>query len=428
MTARSAPAPVAPAHEAETAGAVASDDGPQSAPLGRALRWLVHALLFLLVAITAVSAVPDLSGVRAALLLLILVALVSVYSIGARRQAARTRGRAIEAEPRALTHLLPTVLLWGAALVLTPEAAWIVFGLDFALLYALPWTLGLPLLAAVTAGAAVGYAAGEPTASAPALLGPVLAAVVALAVIGAVRALQQEIHERERLTAELLDAQEQLTAHERDAAIVAERDRIGRELHDTVAQSVLSIRMLLDTAIGTAPGSQREQLLAEARDAARRTSLQARSVLDESADGVAGAELPERLRDALHAATAGTALRADLRCDVAPDTLSSLPRRLAGSAVRLVQNLVANVVQHADAQRVVVSLGSDGHHALLLDVVDDGVGLAPGTPEGFGLRAARARVRAIGGTLALESTIGSGTAVQIRLPLPETGPDREELP
>lgn len=429
MTARSTAAPAVPAPEAGTAGA-AESERPQpadsSAPLGRALRWLVHGLLYLLVLISAVSAVPGLPRPRAIALLVLLSALVSVYSIGARRQAVRTRGLAIEAQTRALTHLIPTILLWLGALMLSPEASWIAFGLDFALLYALPWTVGLPALVAVTSFAAVGYAAAVPTASAPALLGPVLAAVVALAVIGAVRALQAEIRERGRLSRELLAAQADLSRHERAAAITAERDRIGRELHDTVAQSALSIRMLLDTALAAPAGAQRDELLREARAAADRTSVQARSVLDEAADGVDGSQLTARIQAALREAAAGSPLEATLRCDVDPRLLAALPRRLAGNVLRLVQSLAANVVQHADASRAVVSLSADGEQALLLDVVDDGVGLAPGASEGFGLRAARARVRSVGGTLQVESSPGAGTAVQIRLPLPEPGPVPEE--
>ena len=131
------------------------------------------------------------------------------------------------------------------------------------------------------------------------------------------------------------------------------------------------------------------------------------------------APLPAAVRRLLERLASETGLRTDL--EVTGDPL------LAATAVdvavlRLVQGALANVRQHALATRVVVSL-SYAPDELLVDVVDDGSGFDPAaTPQstdagGFGLRAMRERLAALGGTLGVESAPGEGTAVAASVPL-----------
>jgi signal transduction histidine kinase len=415
---------------------------PSRTPYALALRWLVHLLLYLLVAVVALRTVGDLPAAAALARLVLLIVLVSVYSLGARRAA--HLGADHRGSWRTIGYLLPTVLAWAACLALTPDATWIAFGLDFAVLYALPLAGGVIGLALVTAVAIAGFSAWQGSLAVAGIVGPVIGALVALAVVLAVRALQDEIDERTRLARDLLAAQEDLARSQREAARAEERTRIARELHDTVAQSALSIQMLLDAARSALEAEDSPTALGhlgEARRTAALTSRQTRSFVDEDADEArAGMDLVQRLRAVVEEMSpgGGSTPVLSLRSELAPGTAALVPGRTASGLERVLRSLLGNVLQHADAAHAVATLSvQDGD--LVLDVVDDGVGMEPeaagtgvgtgagasaGTArgreaEGFGLRTVRARARALGGAMALESTPGRGTAVRVSVPLAE---------
>ncbi|PWH05646.1 hypothetical protein DEO23_10540 [Brachybacterium endophyticum] len=396
-----------------------SPAGPQRAPYAQALRWLVHALVYLLVAIAALRTLPQLPETAASLRLVLLVALVSVYSIGARMASARGIGH--RGSWWALRYLVPVLLLWACCFTLSGDAVWIAFGLDFAVLYALPLVGGVSALVVVTAVAAGGFALWEGPAGAAGILGPVLGALVALAVVLVVRTLQDVIDERTQLAQDLLDAQDQIARTQRETARAEERERIARDLHDTVAQSALSIQMLLDAARTALEASDLETAsghLAQARGAAALTSRQTRAFVDADGASASGTPLHERLQEVLTemAPSSADSPRVQLRWELAEGEDGQVPERAASALERITRSLVGNVLQHADASRAVLTVGAqDGD--LVLDVVDDGLGFDPSTAEGFGLRTVRARARAAGGDVTVESAPGEGTAVQVRLPV-----------
>lgn len=392
-------------------------------PFAAALRWAVHALVYLLIALAAGLALAPPSTSADLLLVGLLVVLASVYSIGARRALRHSPS------PRgswwALGYLAPTILVWAVTLVLDPGTVWIAFGLDFAVLYALPTVGGVVALIVVTALAVLGYGGRDGSPSAGEIVGPVVGALVALAVVLTVRALQHEVDRRTRLARELAEARDLIAEQTRTAATAAERDRIARELHDTVAQSSLSIQLLLDAADGAlhrADSAEAGRLLAEARAAARRTSVQTRRFVDDAEPEL---PTPAALHTELERIVARGAAEGDLDLRLRDELLTDpacpmLPRSLSRALARLTENLVANVVRHADARRAVVTVSLQGN-AVLLDVVDHGRGFDLAA-EGFGLRSARARAASVGGTMLVESAPGEGTAVQVSLPLPEDTP------
>ena len=395
------------------------------------MRWLVHGLLYLLVIVTAARGSATASGARLVALLFLLAVLVSVYSIGARLFAERQRRRGAPDDAPAwgaLWYLAPTIVVWMLVLVHSPDAVWIAFGLDLAVAAALPLVCSIPALVLITCAATVGYVHWDPTGfSAAALIGPSLGALVALVGMLAVRALQREITARTLLARRLLDAQEQLAVHERDAATAAERERIARELHDTVAQSALGIQIMLDaarTALEADDSKRAGILVGEARRAAALTSSQARALVDDSTAELDPCELPSLLADLMErvqlrspAGRGSSQTQAECRCETDRQQLARVHSRTARTVLRLAESLLGNAVTHADASRIVLSFAIDADDALL-DVVDDGIGIPPGEREGFGLRSARARAHALGGELTIESGVGEGTAVQVRLPLP----------
>lgn len=307
--------------------------------------------------------------------------------------------------------------LWVAAAIRAPSLGWLAFALCLLSLHLLPWVPGVLTVFLVTGMAIIVLL---PTASSPisAVLGPVIGAFVTLGVTFGYSLILKESAARGRLLDELSVAQTDLANAQREAGALAERARLARDIHDTLAQGYSSILLLTRAELATTPVNamllaQIEQLAAENLVEARR-GVQALSPAQ-----LEDAPLPQAVRRLLDRLAAESGVRADL--EVAGDPrLSSMAVDVA--VLRLVQGALANVRQHAGASRVVVSLAYEPTE-LLIDVVDDGVGFDPdhlppaSSAGGFGLRALRERVAQIGGTLSIESQPGEGTAVAASVPL-----------
>jgi nitrate/nitrite-specific signal transduction histidine kinase len=215
-------------------------------------------------------------------------------------------------------------------------------------------------------------------------------------------------------TARLREAEQQYT-------IVAERDRIARELHDSIAQvlGVLHLRLRsLEPEVQDVPGNgvaTEIGELAEIADEAYKDVREAILGLRESitsADGLEGA-LGEYLRKYGRQSGIKTSLSCDGSARRALNPGSEIQR------LRVVQEALTNVRKHAGARHVAVSLHADDG-VVTLAVMDDGSGFDPGRLEeafdhGFGLGAMRERVELIGGTLAVHTAPGMGTRVEVRL-------------
>jgi len=217
--------------------------------------------------------------------------------------------------------------------------------------------------------------------------------------------------ERARLLDELTAAQDELATLHRDAGSTSERERLARELHDTIAQSLAGVVMLAqrtrrDLAAGRLADSTLETLEESARAALTETrTLVAGSAPVELTGGLAGAleVLAERFRRETSIA---------VRVSVALD--APLDRDAEVVLLRCAQEGLANVRKHAGASSVELSLTEEDDVAVLR-VADDGGGLDPAAiPDGFGLSGLRARLALARGTLEVASD--GGTTVTARLP------------
>jgi two-component system nitrate/nitrite sensor histidine kinase NarX len=220
-------------------------------------------------------------------------------------------------------------------------------------------------------------------------------------------------------TSRLHDAEEQYT-------ILAERDRIARELHDSLAQVLgvihLRLRAVEPLAAGTGSTELIRELdeLAEVSDEAYRDVREAILGLREtigSDDGLEGS-----LREYLHKYGRQTGIQATLVCH--GPTKGALPPRTEVQLLRVVQEALTNVRKHAAAHRVVVRLDC-GAAVPSLEVEDDGSGFDPALVTaslegGFGLASMRERVQQIGGTLDVHTAPGKGTRIVVRLDAEET--------
>lgn len=385
-----------------------------------ALDVLVAALLVLLVVTTSGSDVGRLAlGVAVALF-------AAVYTAG--RVLVRVRDQPVDAPRGAFwpagAWVLALVATWGWLLLLGSSALWLAFPLLFLEMHVLGPRRGSTAVVVTTAVAVAG-ALHHSLAPVGSVLGPVLGAFVAVGVVLGFEAVVRESQQRQTVIAELVRTRSELAVVERERATTAERERLAREIHDTLAQGLSSITLLLRAAEGSLDagdvGAARDRV-SLARETAHENLDEARRVVRALAPAPLGTTtlVPalERLVDQARARST-----VDWRLTVSDD-VRELPLTVEATLLRLAQSAVANVEQHSGASRADLTL-TFLDEAVALDVVDDGVGFDPGgtgTPGdgGFGLQAMRSRVADLGGTLDVESSPASssrrGTALAVMLP------------
>lgn len=358
-------------------------------------------------------------------------------------------GASLSAEARP-SRLAPSLLwlaliagFWLALMCLASSFTWLVFPLIFLSLQLLAPRPGvllsgllcllavlLPLLGPAGLGPAViasqGVAPGY-------LVGPLLGTLLAIVVSFTYRALSQEAARQYQLAQELQEVQGQLVQEQYLAGKLAERERLAREIHDTLAQGLSSILLLSRAAQGSlAEGrlGEAERQLNLVQDSAAANLAEARRFIQDLASPALDDSLLAALGDLVESVevaqrAAGFSFSCSLLLEGDEEALNSLPEPLASALLRLVQGALSNVVEHASASvaRVTVSLWPT---QVLLDVFDDGRGFDParlgpplaGTDRGFGLWSLRQRVEQLGGSLEVESTPGRGTVLTAALPLP----------
>jgi signal transduction histidine kinase len=224
-----------------------------------------------------------------------------------------------------------------------------------------------------------------------------------------------ESRKRAELLVALRASEDALAATHATAGALAERERISQEIHDTVAQGLTSILMLLQGAeaiIESEPQLARGHIDA-AQDAARGNLEEIRSIVAALRPApLAGGSL----HDALARVTDGAAQAAGLQ---ATFTVSGVAQSLASAVevvlLRVTQEAVANVARHAEATTLRVEVNyADGTQ---LTVSDDGRGFAVDeASQGFGLEGIRRRVAELDGEVAIASAPGEGTRLTVRLP------------
>lgn len=205
-----------------------------------------------------------------------------------------------------------------------------------------------------------------------------------------------------------------------EAGAAEERNRLAREIHDTLAQGLTAITLQLETAEAQLEAGAPPAAVGDAVAAALRLSREGleearRSVLDLRAAPLEGRSLTAALAALVEevATEAGPRLDFEMPPDQRP-----LPGRLEVGLYRIAQEALANALQHAAAARVTLRLRLDPQQAVLV-VEDDGRGFAPAaTPDGrFGLVGLRERAKLLGGRLTVHSSPGVGTRVEASVPL-----------
>ena len=319
--------------------------------------------------------------------------------------------------------VLVVTLVWAVLLWTTADAVWLAFPLFFLFLHFLPRPLGLVMVAVATAAAVAAYGIHDGLTPAS-VVGPLIGAGVAVGTVLVYEALLRESHERQRLIDDLTATRSSLAQREREAGAHAERERLAREVHDTLAQGLASIQLLLRAAerdVTTEPAAAARRI-GEARGTAQANLEEARRLVRAlPPPGLEQGSLANALREVASAATARSGLEVDVQ--VSGEELE-LPEAVAAALLRIGQSAIANAVEHSRGGRASATL-TYMDDEVVLDVVDDGAGFDPSQVRandhgGYGLSVMRARAEALGGRLSVESRPGAGTAVAATFPLDGT--------
>jgi signal transduction histidine kinase len=277
----------------------------------------------------------------------------------------------------------------------------------------------------------------------------IVAALAALAVAAAVVAISEQrvITRRER---EAEQQQAWMDAQLRETAAQEERNRLARDLHDTIKQQLFSINVAAATAqsLRERDPEAAAQQIQQVRDLSQAASVEMKALLTQlRPQPLATIGLIGAIQEQLDALKFRSEVHTELRCDDLPDE-AQLPLGAQEAIFRVVQEALANVARHARARRVVVTLntphpsplpigegnklpspygrGDGGEGSLRVTIQDDGQGFDPANSKaGMGTSNMRARIAELGGTLDVQSAPRLGTTVTFAVPLTSAEQARE---
>ncbi|MFF2504972.1 sensor histidine kinase [Streptomyces sp. NPDC058067] len=340
-------------------------------------------------------------------------------------------GRGLRPTPRArlprYAWLFAVVTVWAVLVVLAPSFAWCAVPLFYTGLRTLRPRAAIVLLTLLVLLVILAQLELSGRFDPDLVLAPPAVAAIASAVF--IQMERQSARQR-RLIDDLIRTRRELAASERREGMLAERQRLSMEIHDTLAQGLSSQQMLLQAAErmwGADPDKARAHVRT-AESIAEHNLTEARRFVHDlaPADLAAGGGLGEALH-ALAARESGDRLTVRVHIDDGGRRRPDLPDRVQSALLRIAQGALANVREHADATTAALTLTLLDDQ-VVLDVADDGHGfdpsVLPGTAagvRGHGLPAMRARVGQLGGTLTIESVPGEGAVLSAAIPL-ETPP------
>jgi signal transduction histidine kinase len=202
-------------------------------------------------------------------------------------------------------------------------------------------------------------------------------------------------------------------------AVAAERERIRKDLHDGAIQTIYAVNLELERVgeeLETDPEAARTCIDA-AIDRLSEVMKDIRGIIL----GLPPVEQTHSLVEALAALVAHTRAHTMLDAELLIDSpvIPELPNHIESGLLQVARGAVANVVRHAHAGRMWITLQSSGNH-VQLSVSDNGNGFEPGgvpSPDRGELSTLRQQAEQLGGALAIQSAPGQGTAIEVKLPI-----------
>lgn len=254
--------------------------------------------------------------------------------------------------------------------------------------------------------------------------------MVFLASVSLVLYLQQErAHERTQAVLRELDAAHtqlkethvHLSAYAlrvEELTMLTERQRIAREIHDTLSQGLTALVMQLDAAHSCflkGHSAEGQEIVMQAMTRARTVLTETRYVLhDLRTDKPRPDDLPEIVQEEIDRFMTATGIP----CDAELDALVNTPAVHCTHVLRVVTEGLTNIARHARAHHVWIR-AIPGEQRLEIEVADDGIGFDPAAAPAvghYGLMGLHERVRLIGGQLAIRSSPGKGTTLRVGVP------------
>ena len=342
------------------------------------------------------------------------------YLVGVMRDRTASRGRA------GWAYLCLAIVVVGLACSVDPALSmllFVVFPQVWMFTPTLRWGMAactaLTAVAIVGMGVSLGWSSGVLRNVVPQMLIALLFSILLGFWIGKVI---EQSGQRADLISKLEQARSELASAHHAQGVMAERERMAREIHDTLAQGFTSIVMLAQAAqAGLAKSAERSEAdggrelerLTAIEAVARENLAEARALVAAFSpvdlDGATLTDAVTRLGQRFSERT-GVGVAVEVS-----GSLVGLGRDQEVVLLRAVQEALANVRRHADARAVTVRLVADAGGARV-EVLDDGVGFMVSQAEGFGLAGMRARVGDVGGQVAVTSEVGRGTRVMVRVP------------
>jgi PAS domain S-box-containing protein len=233
-----------------------------------------------------------------------------------------------------------------------------------------------------------------------------------------------DISERVQQEAALRAALEQLAEQRRTVAVIEERQRLARDLHDSVSQSLHSLNLFSETLTSSLAKPNRErtlQLAERLQETARQALKEARLMLYQlqPSELEAEADLIQEIEARLSSVEERAGVRAALKVE---GDAGLCPLEWRENLFRITIEALNNSLKHAQARNVQVTLHY-GASAVEINVTDDGIGFdrQRARTGGMGMRTMRERADLLGGTLEMRSAPGAGTSVIVRV-------EKKEMP
>ncbi|NOH03378.1 MAG: sensor histidine kinase [Chloroflexi bacterium] len=227
--------------------------------------------------------------------------------------------------------------------------------------------------------------------------------------------------ETQSLLADLETAHRQLAEYAvrvESLTLTAERERMARELHDTLAQGLAGLILQLeavDTHLSRGKVDRAQKIAVQAMARARSTLADARHAIDDLRDDNSIIDVEAAVRAEAERFTSATGIPCVLDLEIT----STIPESLAEHVLKIVSEGLTNIARHARAKNV--NLQIEAHNGLLeMEIKDDGCGFdvsGQGKSGHYGLVGMRERARLAGGTLDIQSKPHEGTTLKVRLPL-----------
>lgn len=408
---------------------------PTSAPLSQLLEKLrisLHVAFASLLGFALVQSLLDrdptgsLSWTHHTAILSVAAVLAAIYVAGTSWENNYAAGRTMHHPQKWTLPWLGTVVgLWVILVAMSPHFVWLLFPLVFIILTVASPVVGtLLVLASWAIVAFMPIVTGRSTGIAG-VVGPAVGVLFAVIVYLTYQTLVREAEHHRDIADQLRDTRDLLLSAENQAGRLAERERLSREIHDTLAQGFNSI-VLLSRAASTALTQDRTEdashQLATITETARENLTQARALVRGSAPAVTSVPLALALRQlADDTAQRQHALGMNTQIEVnAEDGGAEPPLRVRVALVRVAQEAVSNAVTHGKASYVRLTL-SVWESGVMLDIFDNGHGFDPTTvhltaDSGFGLPGMRQRVAELNGDFTVDSST-TGTLITAQIPL-----------